>query len=192
MIINSVDQSNQQGFSLVELVVVIGMAGVIFASLSTIVGEMFQTQERIENNSDINQEAAFVTERLVNLIGHSRTSTIQNDQTNHVHVDLETDPQQDMNKDGTFDPVDEIEFHWDPSLLEIRTQRLSFDVTGDGGIDSNDRFRYLLTRNISAFTISRSRPTGGRFDLIRLEMTFTDTSGQTLDIDTSVRVGGQL
>ncbi|MFK8067956.1 MAG: type II secretion system protein [Gammaproteobacteria bacterium] len=187
-----INQSKQQGFSLIEMIVVVGIAGMIFASLSTIVGEMFNTQERVESDSGINQEAAFVTERLVNMIARSSSFNLKNNDADHVHVDLETDPQQDMNKDGTFDPVDKIEFHWDPSMLEIRMQALSFDATGDGKIDGHDKFKYILTSNISAFTISESKPVDGRYDLLHLDMTFTDTDGQTLNINTSVRVGGQL
>lgn len=194
--INLRSKDNQQtGFSLIELLVVVAMSGMIFMSLSSVMGEMFSANENIKSKTNLYQEANFTMDKIVTLLARSGTTSLNEDNydpASQVEISIAMDPLLDMDKDGTPDAVVEMHLEWKGGLLVLDTGELTFDVTGDGEVKNDeDEFEFFISDLIKEFTFSISTPDGSDYELAEIGLLLSDNV-DSVSLSTKVRLGGQL
>lgn len=64
-------RSRQRGFTLIELVVTVAIAGLVIASLNGIVGTTLESQRTIGERNDLVRQARFAMDRMVRAVSHS-------------------------------------------------------------------------------------------------------------------------
>lgn len=194
--INFRSKSNQQsGFSLIELLVVVAMSGMIFVSLSSVMGEMFSTQENIKSKMNLYQEADFAMDKIVKLLARSGSTSLDEDNydpASQVEISIAMDPLLDMDKDGSPDAVAEMHIEWENGLLVLDTGMLTFDVTGDGEVKNNeDEFEFFISDLITEFTFEILEPEGSDYKLAKIDLILSNNV-DSVSLSTKVRLRGQL
>ncbi len=99
----------------------------------------------------------------------------------------------DDDEDGQRDEdwYDPVVFHLNGSDLIERTA-VPWDADGDGDVDGRDYVEQTIAANVTQFKVVREPMRAERAQLLSLTLKLTDSSGQTVQLSTQVRLGGAL
>jgi len=123
----------QRGFTLVELLLALMLAAILFAAIGGVAGQVVNTREHVSEVNDLNRQARFAMDQMVRMVGQSRLLMVpQADRpaSNWAeHIREETVP-------PTTPTDDSIKY---TAVLAV-TLPASIDLDGDGFPDAdNDR-----------------------------------------------------
>ncbi len=141
--LNSFSSKNIQGLTLIEILIVVAISGMLMVSISSVVGTVTSTKNDIQQTNGLEQEAAFVMRRIVQVISRSNTMEMKKNTVDEIHYDFNIDPQRDMNKDGFADADDDQDGRVDEDDSgdmngDGASGVLGVDDDGDGSIDEED------------------------------------------------------
>ncbi|PLX83221.1 MAG: hypothetical protein C0617_11840 [Desulfuromonas sp.] len=100
---------------------------------------------------------------------------------------------------GNDDEDEELDEDWlDPVVfflsgaVLVERMPVPWDENGDGLVDGRDYLENPLAENVSLFQVERIANGSGRAVLVDLALTLTSPGGESVDLQTRVRVGGGL
>ncbi len=201
------------GFTLIEVLIVVAISGMLMVSLSNIVGGALNANEVTKSQNDLNREASFIMDRIIAVVSRSEEVTVIDvpgmgavDLLISARLDPERDtdlngiPDADNDADGEIDegPISEdwddlVRFNVAPSTQRlIEEDPFPLDVNGPTGFDALDKRFYTIADNVTGFSGGLTEDPAKRFDLLEVNLELSGKDGETLTRSAKIRVGGAL
>ncbi len=135
---------SERGFTLVEILVVVAISGLLMLSLGNVIGNVSNTQQVVEQKTELEREAAFAMRRIVRVVSRASWMTMKKNTLTKIHYDFRLDPERDMDKNGFADADDDEDGQVDEDGLgdmngDGASGVLGVDDDGDGSVDEGNK-----------------------------------------------------